>query len=548
MAGPWEKYGAASQQQPAAAAGPWSKYSQPAQAKAQPPLAGDPGVFKSGPAVQRGNDMTMTEQATDLAKSVGSGIGRAAVGLAGLPGDAQQIIEWLVMSPEGRQVMEENRWRVNKPATSSDILEGVNAATRPAPSVSQLVTGEKPKAPLEYEPKTLAGEYGQTVGEFAAGALGPGGALRKTAQVLVPGMASEAAGQATKGSELEPWVRAVFGLAGGVATAGRSPNITKLAAKGAPERLAVKAEADALYDKLRSAGIKYDSNSYDLMARNLAMKMHKEGFRPKTSAKVADSVEYVLEGMGKSPDYSDFEALRRNAGELLASADKTERKFGSMIVEALDDFATRSPLITSGNVPANQVAPLMKEARSLAQKNIKARNVEDAIERARNTASGFENGLRIEFRKILNNPKARAGYTPTELAVFREIVRGTSLQNLAAQFGRLGIGVGTKTAKAAALPLIAGGGGAAAIDPIVGGATVAAASGVKYLAGRNAEKVASRALGTVLSGKDAQRAALQAKRGEQLKIQLRRLLALDNATTGARLSPQPVPQQNGGNR
>lgn len=545
MAGPWEKYAAPAAAPQAPAAGPWAKYARP---KAEAPQGGDPEIFKSGPAVQRGNDMTMAEQATDLVKSVGSGVGRAAVGLAGLPGDAQQIIEWLVMSPEGRKVMEENRWRINKPATSSDILEGVNEATRPAPSVTQLVTGEKPKAPLEYEPKTVAGNYGQTVGEFAAGALGPGGPLRKAAQVLVPGMASEAAGQATKGTELEPWLRAVFGLAGGMATAGRSPNIAKLAAKDAPERLAVKAEADVLYDKLRNAGIKYDSNSYDLMARNLAMKMHKEGFRPKTSAKVADSVEYVLEGMGKSPDYSDFEALRRNAGGLLVSADAQERKFGSMIVEALDDFATRSPLVTSGNVPAGQVAPLMKEARAAAQRNIKARAVEDAIERARNTASGFENGLRIEFRKLLNNPKARAGYTPTELAVFREIVRGTSLQNLSAQFGRLGVGVGTKTAKAAALPLLAGGGGAAYIDPLAGAATVAAASGVKYLAGRNAEKIAGRALGTVLSGKDAQRAALQAKRGEQLRIQLRRLLALDNATTGARLTSQPVPQQNGGNR
>lgn len=551
MAGPWEKYGGGGAS--AAPAGPWAKYAQPAAQKPQPPQEGDPAVFKSGPATQQA-PVTIE----GLGKQFATDATKAAIRVAATPGDAREglasVSRWaaekLGVTPEvGDLIANAVRGGFlvipgGMGPTSSEVTDKLNEVSAPTPTLKQVVTGEKPKGILEREPQNTEEAYAGAVGDFIPGVIGPGGPVRKAAQVLVPAVASETAGQATKGSEYESLVRAVFGLAGGVATAGRGTNITKLAAKGAPERAAVKAEADALYDKLRSAGIRYDSNTYDRMAIDLATKMKAEGFRPATSAKVKDSLEYVLEGTGKSPDFNDFEAMRKNAGGLLASADKEERRFGSMIVEALDNFAERSPLITSGNVPSNAVAPLMKEARALAQRNIKARTLEEAIERARNTASGFENGLRIEFRKILNNPKRRAGYTGTELAVLKEITRGTTPQNLAAQFGRLGIGLGTKTAKAAALPALVGGGGAF-IDPIIAGSTVAAASGVKYLAARNAEKLADRAVKTVLSGKEAQRAALQAKRGEQLRIRLRQLLALDNVTRDARtsLTAQPVPQK-----
>jgi transglutaminase-like putative cysteine protease len=551
MAGPWEKYaGAGRSAPPAPPVGPWAKYARP---KAEAPQEGDPEVYKSGPATQVAPDRPTTMSGT--AAQFGVGAARGAINTAATVPFARDalsdVASWasqhLGASPETAQTIAQavKAGFLVLPGganpTGPQVIEDINAATR-QPS--------NPKGILEREPQNMAEAYAGSIGEFLPGAAGPGGPLRKVAQVLVPAIASETAGQATKGTEMEPWARMAAGFAGGVTAAGRSPSVTRLASKAAPERAALKAQADALYDRLRTAGIKYDSNSYDLMVRNLATKMKKEGFRPKTSAKVTDSLEYVIEGMGKSPDYSDFEAMRKNAGGLLASADKEERKFGAMIVEALDDFAERSPLVTSGNVPSNAVAPLMKEARAVAQRNIKARTVEEAIEAARNAASGFENGLRIEFRKIINNPKRRAGFTPVELDAMREIVRGASAQNLAAQFGRLGIGVGTKTAKSAALPLVTGLGGGYAVDPITGLATVAAASGAKYLAAQNAEKIGDRTLKTVLSGKEAQRAALQTKRAEQLKIQLRRLLALDNVTREARsgLSMQPIPQQDRGDR
>lgn len=505
-------------------------------------------------ANKRDREMSTAEYAEDALRAGRVGVAKGVTGIAGLPGEGHRLGTWLgdliaekLGMSEGREAFKKTM-DFGRPQTGSEMFEEAQAAARPAPNVTQLVTGEQPQGPLDYKPKTIAGEYGQTIGEFIPGAIGPGGPIRKAAEVIIPALASETAGQVTKGTEAEPWARLAAGAIGGVAAAGSGGSVSKIAAKGAPTQETVKAGADALYDKLRNAGITYDANSYDLMARNLAGQLRQKGFRGRTAKETADTLDYIFEHVGTSPDYGDFAAIRENAGQLLRSADKRERLFGGIIVDALDNFASKSPLITNGSVPANQVAPLMKEARGLAQRNIKARVVEDAIEAARNTASGFENGLRIEFRKILNNPKRRAGFTPTEIEAFKEIVRGTTAQNLAAQIGRLGIGTGTKTAKSALLPLMAGGGGAA-IDPLIGAGVVATASGIKYAAAKNAERIADRTVKTVLAGKDAQRKALLAKRAEQLKVQLRRLLALDNSlrSSGA-LSPEAIQNNNGGNR
>jgi hypothetical protein len=70
-----------------------------------------------------------------------------------------------------------------------------------------------------YKPQNTTEEYVQTVGEFVPGAvIGPGGAIAKTAQAVIPGLASEAAGQFTKGSEVEPYARAGAAVLGSGAT------------------------------------------------------------------------------------------------------------------------------------------------------------------------------------------------------------------------------------------------------------------------------------------------------------------------------------------
>jgi hypothetical protein len=131
----------------------------------------------------------------DVARSGGAGLVRGATGLVGLPGTLEQI---------GRA--------------------GVNwlGGAGTVPNETALPTGADVQSKLEsytgkfHQPKTTAGEYARTIGEFAPGALFPGGLAQKVlGNVVGPAVASETAGQMTKGTSLEPWARLGGALAGG---------------------------------------------------------------------------------------------------------------------------------------------------------------------------------------------------------------------------------------------------------------------------------------------------------------------------------------------
>lgn len=149
------------------------------------------------------------ETAIDVAKSAGIGVARGAIGVAGLIGDMTDLgakgIEAasnLVSDATGteRYKRPEGGSALDKIPTTQSITKAVEGAT-----------GDF------YKPETTAGEYARTVGEFLPAALaGPGGMARKVVmQAAVPGVASEAAGQATEGTAVEPYARAGAGLVAG---------------------------------------------------------------------------------------------------------------------------------------------------------------------------------------------------------------------------------------------------------------------------------------------------------------------------------------------
>lgn len=169
-----------------------------------------------------------TEPSTvaDVAKSGGAGLVKGAAGLAGLPSDASgligQGINW-VGKQLGFKDVSPQMAASNRGYGAQDVQSGIEQLTGPL-----------------YKPQTTAGEYAQTVGEFAPAALaGPGGIVRRAVtQAVVPGLVSEAAGQATKGSELEPWARLGGALAGPLALNAAARAVTPFPAR-APGRQAM---------------------------------------------------------------------------------------------------------------------------------------------------------------------------------------------------------------------------------------------------------------------------------------------------------------------
>lgn len=116
-----------------------------------------------------------------------------------------------------------------------------------APTSAELLGTVTQDKPL-YKPQTKAGEYARTIAAFAPAATMPGTAVQRVARVVVPGAASETAGQFTKGQPIEPYAR----LAGAIAGAG----VTELATMGAPrERLLANASQGATDAQIADARV-----------------------------------------------------------------------------------------------------------------------------------------------------------------------------------------------------------------------------------------------------------------------------------------------------
>lgn len=149
----------------------------------------------------------------DLAKSGGIGLVKGVLGLGGLPATltdyATQGVDYLA-------------------GTHLNDQFGKAASDYAGPQALQGYL-EKLTGPL-YQPKTTAGKYAQTVAEFAPAIVGGPGSLavRAATRAVIPGLASEAAGQFTEGTPFEPYARlggAVLGSAApGMAARAVTPN------------------------------------------------------------------------------------------------------------------------------------------------------------------------------------------------------------------------------------------------------------------------------------------------------------------------------------
>lgn len=112
----------------------------------------------------------------------------------------------------------------------------------------------------EYRAQTIPGEYAQTIGEFVGGAAAMpiGGPLRAVGSAILPGIASETAGQLTKGTDLEGPARMAAALATPFAQAAVTPGLRRMAI-GDPSEVKSSIEGSTLprsVERLKAAGVK----------------------------------------------------------------------------------------------------------------------------------------------------------------------------------------------------------------------------------------------------------------------------------------------------
>lgn len=148
----------------------------------------------------------------DALRSGATGVRSGVEGMIGLPGDVAMGARWLNNAAMTKLGFED---RPDYVAGTGDYAPMGGVELPSTAGVRELTDAAIGPG---YEPQTTGGEYAKTVGEFVPGMLaGPGGlARRAVTNVVAPGVTSEAAGQATEGSDYEPLARILGALTGGM--------------------------------------------------------------------------------------------------------------------------------------------------------------------------------------------------------------------------------------------------------------------------------------------------------------------------------------------
>jgi len=230
----------------------------------------------------------------EFGQSFFPGVARGAMELAGLPGTIADGMDWLGervgLMPEGA------RDQFGNPLSGSSLRGYADTATGGA---------------TEFRGDSTAARYGATIGEFAPGAVGAGprGLL---AYGVLPGAASEAAGQATEGTSMEMPARVGAALAtsllGGPLIAPRPSGVRTPGAS---------AEQRATADALRAQGI--DPTAGQITNSSILRRM--EGTvspRPEQTAAVTRS---AMRSIGSEADRATPATLRAARDQITSAMD-----------------------------------------------------------------------------------------------------------------------------------------------------------------------------------------------------------------------------------
>lgn len=446
--------------------------------------------------------------AADAGRSLLSGLRSGAEMLVGTAGDAQQfsgdVAGWLAgkagLSPEAQATA--------RKAGQFVALPGI----APMPTTEKVQQATNSIVGEAYQPQTTLGKYVRTVAEMAPNAIaGPEGIGTKVAMTVVPGLASEAAGQLAEGTQYEDLARMGAAATGAILAGGRG-NQSKKIAKMAQSQEAVSKQTNQAYRELRNAGISYDDRDYRRILGYLARKLDADGMVAEDTPRTMGQIKRLAGLVGNPVEFKDLESIRRGLGEILSegpAVSNTDKKAAGMVRDALDALTRSGKAKTNGLISPAEANAKMKAARELAQRNIIARDLDEMGRKAQNYTSGYESGMKLQLKSYLNSKKGRmlAKTSPEVYQAFQEARGGSLSRNALATLGRAGVDLSPTGAIAFLVPALAGsatyagtGGDWEKTALAVAGAS-AARYGSKYLHGKDFQ----RAKDVVLAGRGAQK-------------------------------------------
>lgn len=263
------------------------------------------------------------------------------------------------------------------------------------------------------------------------------------------GLKDRAAGAlvgATVGGATGAAVPAVVGSMAKRATAGAQRKATDAAIRNAPGAAELKDASRSLFQAVDASGVTVNTPRFSQFVEGLARKAKADRISPELDPKAYSAFKELIGALddvqqsGGALTVGDMHTLRQIAQKAATSSEGRDAMFAQRIVDGLDDFvvspgATVMPPNTTGSTAAG--SELLKAISTWGRAR-RVGLIEDAFTKAKNQASGFENGLRVEFRKLLQNDRTRSLFSDTERAAIEAVVRGTTAANLTKLLGKFG--------------------------------------------------------------------------------------------------------------
>ena len=246
--------------------------------------------------------------------------------------------------------------------------------------------------------------------------------------------------------------------------------ITEAVAGAAPTSAQLREASGTIYKELSDSGVSVKPEAFsDFVDKTLKEAKDVGLLESKLGRKLtpqSSDILNVLEDMktGKL-SFDELEGIRRaaqnSAGVANRAGNFADEKINLTVVDSIDDFMKN--INVSSFDGAKNVGAEVAAARNLWGRARKSEVLEEAIEKAKSQQSGFENGIRIQFKQIIQNKKKSRFFSNSELDAMKAVERGTTTANTFRRIGKLGWGEGKQSTVLNAMASGGVGGGAASL-------------------------------------------------------------------------------------
>ena len=310
----------------------------------------------------------------------------------------------------------------------SMVSRGLAALPDTRNMLSAVTGGES-----DYQAPGKVGEYIATGGEFAGGAgmsAGPGAILKYG---VAPGLASEAAGQATEGTKAEPYARLAAGLFAPIAlnTANKTVNAMFRRAADRPSLETLRDAKTAAYNAVDASGVKVPGAIVDDISTRAQAAAVSRNYVPDVDNQTRAALA-TLDNLSGSPlTIGQLDNVRQRLSKRYSAAPDEVAILD--IIDVIDD--------TIASLPGGD--DLLMAARQANSHYKKAELFDSAFQRAADQAAATGSGgntvnkFRQAVTSIINNPKQAKFFSQAEIDVMRRFVQGDVSENALRLIGKL---------------------------------------------------------------------------------------------------------------